>query len=69
VAVDSYYNESSLLGIEDYVCTISHIGYNLMIPLTKIINFNVQVFLDKLKSISLILLLNRKHHDVLKMYY
>jgi hypothetical protein len=42
VAVDSYYNESSVIGIEAYVYTISHSGYNLMVPLTKIINFNVQ---------------------------
>jgi hypothetical protein len=53
VAVDSYYNESSVTGIEAYFYTTSHSGYNLMVPLTKIINFNVQVFLDKLKSVTI----------------
>jgi hypothetical protein len=55
VAVDSYYNESPVTGIETDVYTISHSGYNLMVPLTKIINFNVQVCLDNLKSISFVL--------------
>jgi len=53
VAVDIYYNEFSVLVIEAYLYTISHSGYNLMFHSTKIISFNVHVFLDKLKSINL----------------